>query len=120
MTGLAKPGDRYTGNSPLRVSKDAKYTVTAGGQIRLEYQESARVRYLLTTDDHEELAEMVNKAKAQLNEGQQGGQFYVNEFRCVLVPDGEGGCCIFAGHYEKETLLFREGPLEVGPVAPVD
>ena len=117
MSGRAKPGDVYTGNSPLRVSKDAKYTVTAGGQIRLEYQESARVRYLLTTDDHEELATMVNKIKAKLNDGREGGQFYINEFRCVLVPDGSGGPCLFAGHYDG-TLEFREGALEVTPVAP--
>lgn len=119
MTNRAKPGDIYTGNSPLRVSKDAKYTVTAGGQIRLEYQESARVRYLLTTDDHEELADMVNSIKVKLNDGRPGGQFYINEFRCVLVPDGEGGSCVFAGHYD-ETLFFRDGSLEVSPIAPPD
>src|SRR4051794_29981099 len=56
----------YTGNSPMRVSRDAKYTVTAGGAIRLEYQESRRVRYLLTTEDHAALAHLVNEIKRQL------------------------------------------------------
>jgi hypothetical protein len=112
---------RYTGNSPSRVSKDAKYTVTAGGAIRLEYQESRRVRYLLTTGDHERLAALVNEVKRRLpgRDGRDGGAFYINEFKAVLVPDGEGGSCFWAGNYE-EVLLFREGALEVSPEAPED
>jgi hypothetical protein len=108
--------ERYTGNSPMRVSKDAKYTVTTGGAIRLEYQESHRVRYLLTTDDHEALAVAVNDAKEELT-GRKGGAFYINEFRSVLVPDGQGGRCFWVGNYE-DTLVFREGSLEVSPSAP--
>jgi hypothetical protein len=110
---------RYTGNSPARVSKDAKYTVTAGGAIRLEYQESRRVRWLLTTEDHEALADMVNAVKRELpgRDGRDGGAFYINEFKAVLVPDGQGGSCFWAGDYERE-LIFREGELEVTPRAP--
>ncbi|GAA5207585.1 hypothetical protein [Microbacterium kyungheense] len=97
---------RYTGLSPLRVSKDAKYSVTAGGAIRLEYRESARVRYLLTTELHPRLAEMVNDVKREVN-GAEGGAFYINEFRYVLVPDGEGGPCFWAGQFD-ETLVFED------------
>jgi hypothetical protein len=97
---------RYTGLSPLRVSKDAKYSVTAGGAIRLEYRESARVRYLLTTELHPRLAEMVNDVKRTVN-GADGGAFYINEFRYVLVPDGEGGPCFWAGQFD-ETLVFQD------------
>ena len=81
------------------MSKDAKYTVTAAGSIRLEYQESRRVRIMLTTEEHEELAEMVNVVKRHVA-GSEGGAFYVNEFYDVLVPDGEGGACFWAGTYD--------------------
>lgn len=107
---------RYTGNSPMRVSKDAKYSITAGGEIRLEFRESERVRYLLTTDEHPRLVAMVNAVK-QSATGQNGGAFYINEYQHVLVPDGQGGGCYFAGTYDA-TLEFRERDLLVSPVAP--
>jgi hypothetical protein len=108
---------RYTGLSPQRVSKDAKYTVTAGGSIRLEFQESQRIRILLTTDEHSDLTEMVNEVKRVVNLGIEGGQFYINEFGDVLVPDGQGGPCFWAGHYDG-LLEFEEGSLHVSPIAP--
>lgn len=109
---------RFTGLSPQRVSKDAKYTVTTAGSIRLEYQESRRVRFLLTTDGHPELAGMVNRVKQGLpdREGREGGAFYINEFFDVLVPDGRGGACFWAGTYDR--LLEFEDPdigLRVSP-----
>jgi hypothetical protein len=108
----------YTGYSPMRVSRDAKYTVTATGAIRLEYQESRRVRVMLTTEDHPELVEMVNAIKNEIN-SREGGQFYINEFHHVLVPDGKGGSCYYAGFYD-DVLEFREGDLIVTPAAPDD
>jgi hypothetical protein len=107
---------RYTGLSPSRTSKDAKYSVTLNREIRLEYQESRRVRWLLTTEDHPELVEMVNEVKRQLT-GLDGGAFYINEFHHVLVPDGEGGPCYYAGSYSK-LLVFKEGALALSPSAP--
>lgn len=107
---------RYTGLSPQRVNRDAKYSVTAGGAIRLEYRESLRVRYLLTTEDHPELAERVNDIKVAWS-GSRGGAFYINEFRYVLVPDGSGGPCFHAGQFDGD-LTFKEGALEVTARAP--
>src|SRR4051812_38092513 len=92
---------RYTGLSPQRVNRDAKYSVTAGGAIRLEYRESLRVRYLLTTEDHPDLAELVNDIKVEWT-GSRGGAFYINEFRYVLVPDGSGGPCFYAGQFHGD------------------
>lgn len=109
--------ERYWGYSPMRVGKDTKYSVTAGGAIKLEYQETARVRWLMATGDHPELVEMVNTVKTQLT-GSPGGAFYINEFGAVLVPNGEGGGCFYAGDY-RAILEFREGDLFVSPVAPV-
>ena len=107
---------RYTGLSPQRVNRDAKYSVTAGGAIRLEYRESLRVRYLLTTEDHPDLAELVNGIKVEWT-GTRGGAFYINEFQYVLVPDGSGGPCFYAGQFDGE-LIFKEGTLEVAARAP--
>ena len=101
----------------MRVSKDAKYSVTTGNEIKLEFQESKRVRVLLTTTAHERLAEMVNKVKVD-ELGQPGGAFYINEYRDVLVPDGRGGPCFWAGNYEDDELEFEEGSLFVTPRAP--
>jgi hypothetical protein len=109
---------RYPGYTPMNVAKDAKYSVSAIGEVRLEYQESARVRFLLSTDGHPGLVEMVNAVKKDLT-GQPGGAFYINEFKAVLVPDGQGGRCYWAGEYH-ETLEFRDKELFVSPVAPGD
>lgn len=111
----------YTGLSPQRVSKDAKYTATVGGAIRLEFQESRRVRILLTTEDHPKLTEMVNEVKRHVpgREGKDGGAFYINEYQDVLVPSGDGGACFWAGNYEG-TLEFSDGPLQVSPKADPD
>lgn len=106
---------RYTGLSPMRVARDAKYSVTVGGEIRLVYRSSDRERYLLTTKAHPTLAHMVNYAKLNLI-GAEGGAFYINEYRDVLVPDGEGGPCIWAGNYEG-TLEFSYEELRLSPVA---
>lgn len=106
---------RYWGFSPMRVGKDTKYSVTTAGDIKLEYQEMARVRWLLASGDHPALVDMVNAVKTELS-GREGGSFYINEFSAVLVPDGEGGRCYYAGDY-KDTLEFREGDLFVSPEA---
>ena len=46
---------RYWGYSPQRIGKDTKYSVTAAGEVKLEYQETTRVRWLLATGNHPEL-----------------------------------------------------------------
>lgn len=107
---------RYWGYSPMRIGKDTKYSVTASGDIKLEYQQTSRVRWLLATGDHPALVAMVNSVKRELT-GSEGGAFYINEFSAVLVPDGSGGCCYWAGDY-RETLEFCDGDLRVSPVAP--
>ena len=40
---------RYWGYSPQRIGKDTKYSVTTAGEVKLEYQETTRVRWLLAT-----------------------------------------------------------------------
>lgn len=106
----------FTGLVPSNVSKDAKYGVSVSGDIRLIYHVSNRVRELLATSDHEDLADMVNRVKMAIN-GVPGGPFYLNEWGDVLVPGG-GGPCYWAGHFDG-TLEFRtEDGTTVTPAAP--
>lgn len=97
----------------MRVSKDAKYSVTASGEIQLVYRVSRRERYLLSTEEHPTLVNMVNDVKRELTDvGVGGGAFYINEYRDVLVPDGIGGQCFWAGNYET-SLEFAFGDLRI-------
>jgi hypothetical protein len=108
---------RYTGLSPMRVSRDAKYSVTVDDHIRLAYWYGRREKVLFTTADHLGLGRLVNDVKRTLHDGKAGGAFYLNEYGDVLVPDGEGGPCYWAGHYD-ELLVFKDAELTVSPVAP--
>ena len=110
---------RYTGNSPSNVAKDASYSVVTGHdgwEVRLTYRLNSRERTLLTTADHDELVEMVNRAKSEASDGRLGGRFYLNEFEDVLVPDGEGGV-YWAGKYSTP-LEFDFDGVVVSPIAP--
>lgn len=108
---------RYPGNVPSNVSKDAKYSVVSGNdgwEIRLIYRLSSSERALVTTGSHPELVEMVNNAKIEGN-AVEGGAFYINEYRHVLVPTAEG--CLFAGTYAP-LLQFRFEGVDISPEAP--
>ena len=110
----------YTGYVPSNVSKDAKYTVTADGEIRLTYRVDTRTKELLTTGKHPKLVKMVNAVKQELN-GTPGGVFYINEFGDVLVPKGRG-VCYWAGHYDGQlefdfggSVMSSQAPANIGP-----
>ena len=107
---------KYDGYSPSVVSKDAKYSVTASGEVRLVYRLDGRTKELLSTDRHPQLVNVVNAVKVELN-GNPGGAFYMNEFGDVLVPDGQGGPCYYAGHYDR-TLEFDYNGGTLSAVAP--
>ncbi len=85
--------------------------------ICLTYRANNRVRHLLTTAQHPKLVEMVNEVKMALTR-QPRGAFYINEFRDVLVPDGEGGS-YYAGRYERHLEFGFEDGTTIGPVAPI-
>lgn len=105
----------YTGHVPSNVAKDAKYTVTAGGEVRLVYRVNSREKELLTTAKHPTLVELVNAVKQELN-GVPGGVFYINEFGDVLVP-GLDDACYWAGSYDS-TLKFAFEDGQLSPEAP--
>ena len=106
----------YRGHVPSNVSKDAKYTVTASGEVRLTYRIDARTKELLTTGAHPQLVEMVNAVKNKISR-QSGGVFYINEFGDVLVPGELPGTCYWAGHYDRK-LEFEFGGSVIGSEAP--
>lgn len=107
----------YTGHTPSNVSRDAKYTVTANGEIRLEYRLDSRTKELLSTTRHPTLVDMVNAVKLEINRT-PGGVFYINEFGDVLVPDNAGGS-VWAGYYDR-TLKFDFDGSVISPKAPPD
>jgi hypothetical protein len=106
----------YRGLVPSNVSKDAKYTVTAAGEVRLTYRVDEFTRELLTTAKHPRLVEMVNAVKSEMGRG-PGGVFYINEFCDVLVPGELPGTCYWAGHYQAK-LQFDFGGSKIGSKAP--
>ena len=106
----------YRGHSPSNVSKDAKYTVTADGEVRLTYRVDTRTKELLTTGKHPKLVKMVNAIKQELN-GTPGGVFYINEFGDVLVPGKLRGTCHWAGHFDGK-LEFDFGGSVISSQAP--
>ena len=73
------------------------------------------MRIMLTTEEHDESLRWCNAVKGRENAGREGGAFYINEFFDVLVPDGKGGACFWAGTYDG-LLEFRDGNLRVSPV----
>ncbi|MBC9820511.1 hypothetical protein [Terrabacter sp. MAHUQ-38] len=113
MAGLTP----YTGLVPSNVNRDAKYRVSAHGEIRLEYFISHSMKELLATADHSDLADMVNAVKMVLN-GVPGGPFYINEWGDVLVKGGDGRSCYWAGHYDERLEFKTEDGVVVSPSAP--
>jgi len=108
----------YSGNSNRGISKSARYTVTASGEIRLKYFVGKNEFALLATGAHRELVDMVNGVKAKHGDG-AGGAFIINEFRHVVVPvrSGETSQSRYAGFYGADLTFPWEGQ-EIGPRAP--
>ena len=107
----------YPGNAPSNVSKDAKYSVKRvanGWAVHLLFNLGNGQRELLTTDQHAELVSMVNRVKAH-STGKDGGAFYINEYRHVVVPTPDGA--VYAGSYTKDLRFAFEGQT-IEPSAP--
>lgn len=101
---------KFLGNCPRNVSRDAKYGVRSGVRgpvVSLIYRSSTGERWLATTEDHPELAEMVNAVK-QRHSVSQYGPFYINEYKQVLVPVSDREYYL-AGEYERPLVFDFEG-----------
>jgi mRNA-degrading endonuclease RelE of RelBE toxin-antitoxin system len=111
-----EPMKPYRGNTSRGIGKDARYTVKLDGKIQLIYSVGENERALLTTDEHAELAAMVNEAKRRGGASQKGGGFIINEYRHLLVPTQSDGV-LFAGVYTRD-LEFEFEKTLISPVAP--
>lgn len=108
----------YEGRWPSNVAKDAKYTVRSSGdgvyKVSLLYRVNSGDEYLLATNEHEELVNMVNAIK-RATSGSDGGAFYINEYHHVLVPTQDRKV-YFAGEYSTYVeFVFGDG--RIGPRA---
>jgi mRNA-degrading endonuclease RelE of RelBE toxin-antitoxin system len=110
------PMKPYRGNTSRGIGKEARYTVKLDGTIQLLYTVGQNEQALLTTDDHQELVELVNEAKRRGGSTQGGGGFLINEYRHVIVPTQSEGT-LFAGRYTRD-LEFSFNGSTVSPVAP--
>lgn len=90
---------KFAGNCPASVKKDAKYHIrkeNGSFVVGISLTRESGEYWTPTTTEHPELVKMVNQVKKAVNM-QEGGAFYINEFRQVIVPAGEG--YYLAGEY---------------------
>lgn len=108
----------YKGYWPSVVAKDAKYHVTARGEVRLIYRESRDEELHLEIGGHRLLTDLVNGVKVS-HSGHPGGVFYLNEYGHVIVPAmvDDRQKCYYAGTY-REILEFPYQGVRYGPVPP--
>jgi len=102
---------RFEGNCPANVSKDAKYHIKlqGGPKVGIPFEANEMEMWMLTTKEHPELVEMVNKVRIDLNED-PGGAFYINEYQQVIIPDRTDKIYYLAGIYaEPLRFLFDDG-----------
>jgi hypothetical protein len=112
--------NKYFGNCPKNVAKDAKYTVRSGVDepiVALTYNTGDGERWFMTIEDHSELAQMVNQVKIKAC-GKPHGSFYINEYDQVIVPAVGSNEYYLAGVYSKRLHFRFEGKAISG--APVD
>lgn len=101
----------YGGNWPASVNKDAKYSIRyEEGKyvVGIVYFAQNREVWYPTTDAHNDLVEMINRIKTDV-QGVPGGAFYINEYRHVIVPAGNPVSYYFAGYYPKDLVFSFEG-----------
>ena len=115
-TRRLQPMRPYRGNTARGIGKETSYTVKLNGTVQLVYTVGSNEQALLTTDDHPDLIDLVNKAKRQGGSPQGGGRFLINEYRHVLVPTQDGEV-LYAGVYTRDLEFEFEGTL-ISPVAP--
>ena len=107
---------KFKGNCPRNVAKDAKYTVKSGkGKpvVTLIYNTGDDERWYITTEDHIELVNMVNRIKLEVN-GKPFGSFYINEYKQVLVPAVGSEDYFLAGEYREPLRFEFEGKIISG------
>ena len=101
--------ERFKGNCPAVVNKDAKYRIVSeNGEfvVGIEYRTDFGEIWSPTDKKHIKLVEMVNSVKVEA-QSIPGGQFYINEYRQVIVPTKKG--YFYAGEYHEDLIFSFEG-----------
>lgn len=101
---------KFTGNCPVNVNRDAKYSVRyedGSYVVGLFYRAANNELWYPTSSSHQELVARVNDIKLHFN-GAPGGSFYINEYKQVLVPVQETGY-YYAGEYNRPLTFDFEG-----------
>ncbi len=106
----------YLWNRTTSVVRQGKYRVshrTGQPVVEVVIETADDERIYASTNAHPELVAMVNAVKQEAGFG-QGGQFYVNEFRQIIVPatDGMGDKMVgyyYAGEYTRDIILGLDG-----------
>lgn len=101
----------FGGNSSSSVTKQGKYRVShepEGFSISVIIETPDGIRSYPSTDKHPALVEMVNSVKEQV-QGAPGGQFFINEWRQVIVPAGDDSTRYLAGEYHHDIILSLDG-----------
>jgi hypothetical protein len=110
----------YRGVWPQNVSKLAKYSIRlANGtwKISVLYEAGDGLKYLAIEETGDILVQRINQVKSDLQK-QQGGAFYVNEYRHIIVPvasdspnSGVGSYYYYAGKLVTDFTFKFEGNL---------
>ncbi|MGH7229286.1 MAG: MIT C-terminal domain-containing protein [Nitrospiraceae bacterium] len=102
---------RFEGNCSAGAVRQAKYRLKRHGegfQVEAVIETPDGERLYPASRVHPELVVMVNPIK-QEGGGGEGGQFYVNEFRQVIVPAGNPVEYYYAGDYPHDIILALDG-----------
>lgn len=107
---------KFLGNRATSVVKQGKYRISNKiGQpvVEVVIETSDDMRIYPSSSAHPELVEMVNRVKREAGLG-ECGQFYINEYRQVIVPatndDGDRSVEYYlAGEYTKDIVLTLDG-----------
>jgi len=106
----------YNGNCPENVARDAKYSVRLSSGtpvIGLRYEADEEEVWLLSTNKHPLLVEMVNAVKIEYGNA-PNGTFYINEYKQVIVPVPNNQNYYLAGTYREPLYFEFEGKIISG------
>jgi len=105
----------FKGNCPGNVAKDAKYVVKGDPSakrrtsiIALTYRTADDEKWHMSTQQHPDLVEMVNRVKTSLG-APPNGAFYINEYHQVVVPSVVDSKYYLAGTYRTPLEFEFEG-----------
>ena len=109
----------YMWNRTTSVVKQGKYRISMKSRepvVEVLIETADDMRIYPSSKAHPQLVEMVNAVKTAAGLA-EGGQFYINEYRQVIVPAtnflGDDGVDYFyAGEYRSDIILALDGIID--------